>query len=103
MRSLKKSLILGSILTLTLGIQATASQADYPDEKTITIIIPFNPGGTTDTVFRTILPYLEKSLGQTTVIVNMSGAGGAIGTQAAIDAKPDGYTIGTLQIGRAHV
>lgn len=71
--------------------------ADYPEDATVRIIIPFAPGGTTDTVFRTVQPYLQDALGQNIVIVNTQGAGGAIGTQAAIDSKPDGYTLGTLQ------
>ncbi|NRA19108.1 MAG: tripartite tricarboxylate transporter substrate binding protein [Oceanospirillaceae bacterium] len=97
MRPIKKTLIGASILAFSLGMLATNAQAEYPEDKTVRIIIPFGPGGTTDVVFRTILPYLEKTLGQTAIIVNIKGAGGAVGTQAAIDAKPDGYTIGTLQ------
>lgn len=76
---------------------ASAAWADYPADQPVRIIIPFPPGGTTDTVFRTLQPYLQDALGQDVVIVNMKGAGGAIGTQAAIDAAPDGYTLGTLQ------
>jgi tripartite-type tricarboxylate transporter receptor subunit TctC len=68
----------------------------FPD-RPIKIIIPFAPGGTTDTVFRTVQPFLEKEIGGKVIIVNTSGAGGTVGTQQAIDAKPDGYTIGTLQ------
>lgn len=76
---------------------ATAAVADYPSDQPVRIVIPFPPGGTTDTVFRTVQPYFQEALGQDVVIVNMKGAGGAVGTQAAIDAKPDGYTLGTLQ------
>jgi tripartite-type tricarboxylate transporter receptor subunit TctC len=83
---------IGAVLAL-----ATPVLADYPADKPVNIIIPFPPGGTTDTVFRTVQPYFEEALGQSVVIVNMKGAGGAVGTQAAIDAAPDGYTLGTLQ------
>lgn len=76
---------------------ANIALADYPADQPVRIIIPFPPGGTTDTVFRTVQPYFQKALGQDVVIVNMKGAGGAVGTQAAIDAAPDGYTLGTLQ------
>ncbi|MEM8579879.1 MAG: tripartite tricarboxylate transporter substrate binding protein [Pseudomonadota bacterium] len=76
---------------------ASAAIAEYPGDQTVRIIIPFPPGGTTDTVFRTVQPYFQEALGQDIVIVNMKGAGGAVGTQAAIDASPDGYTLGTLQ------
>jgi len=79
-----------------LGFCGVGLADDFPS-KPIKIIIPFPPGGTTDTVFRTVQPYLEKELNQTIVIVNTKGAGGAVGTQMAIDAPADGYTIGTLQ------
>lgn len=80
-------------VALSVGV----AHAEYPADKPVSIIIPFAPGGTTDTVFRTVQPYLQDALGQSIVIVNTQGAGGAVGTQAAIDADPDGYTIGTLQ------
>ncbi|NKB53125.1 MAG: hypothetical protein GKR97_13035 [Rhizobiaceae bacterium] len=83
---------MGATLALTSPVFA-----EYPADQTVRIVIPFPPGGTTDTVFRTLQPYFQKALGQNIVIVNMKGAGGAVGTQAAIDAKPDGYTLGTLQ------
>lgn len=94
MKKLAALAIAGIGATLAL---ASPVLADYPEDQTLRIIIPFAPGGTTDTVFRTLQPYLQDALGQNIVIVNTQGAGGAIGTQAAIDAKPDGYTLGTLQ------
>lgn len=94
MNKLLTTTLAGVCASLTF---ATAALADYPADQTVRIIIPFAPGGTTDTVFRTIQPYFQEALGQDIVIVNMKGAGGAIGTQAAIDAAPNGYTLGTLQ------
>jgi tripartite-type tricarboxylate transporter receptor subunit TctC len=94
MKKLVALAIAGMGVTMALSSPA---MAEYPGDQTVRIIIPFAPGGTTDTVFRTLQPYLQEALGQNIVIVNMKGAGGAIGTQAAIDAKPDGYTLGTLQ------
>lgn len=97
MNPFKKLLVSTAIVSLSfMGVIGSLQADNYP-AKPIKIIIPFPPGGTTDTVFRTVQPYLEKELGQTVVIVNTRGGGGSIGTQQAIDAKPDGYTIGTLQ------
>lgn len=65
---------------------------DYPT-KTIQIIVPVKPGGGTDLSCRLILPYLEKELGQSLVVVNVDGAGGSLGTTQVKDSAPDGYTV----------
>lgn len=69
-----------------------AAWAQYP-ERPITMIVPFPPGGVTDTVARPIADALGKELGQSVVVENKAGAGGAIGTGEAARANPDGYTI----------
>lgn len=92
----KFTLLLGAA-AVSMSALAGAVQADSYPSKPVRIIIPFPPGGTTDTVFRTLQPYFAKALGGKVVIVNTKGAGGAVGTQMAADARPDGYTIGTLQ------
>ncbi|OWT61883.1 tripartite tricarboxylate transporter substrate binding protein [Candidimonas nitroreducens] len=69
-----------------------AAGAQYP-ERPVTMIVPFPPGGVTDTVARPIADALGKELGQTVVVENKAGAGGAIGTGEAAHAKPNGYTI----------
>lgn len=74
-----------------ISLSATA-QAEYPD-RPITMIVPFSPGGSSDTVARTIAPKMEQLLGQTIVMENVSGAGGVLGTQKTVRAKPDGYTV----------
>ncbi|NYT60227.1 tripartite tricarboxylate transporter substrate binding protein [Alcaligenaceae bacterium] len=73
-------------------LAASTAWAQYP-ERPITMIVPFPPGGVTDTVARPIADALGKELGQSVVIENKAGAGGAIGTGEAARAKPDGYTI----------
>ena len=68
------------------------AQENWPS-KSITIIIPAAPGGTTDIVGRMISEPLSKELGQTVVIENKAGAAGIIGSQSLIRSKPDGYTL----------
>jgi tripartite-type tricarboxylate transporter receptor subunit TctC len=79
-------------LLLALPLSA-AAQEPYPN-RTITMIVPFPAGGTTDVVGRVVAEGLRQVLGQPVVIDNRGGAGGSIGTAAIAKAAPDGYTIG---------
>ena len=67
------------------------AQAPWPG-KPVKIIVPFVPGGATDTVARMLGEKLSASLGQPMVIDNRGGAGGILGTDAVAKAAPDGYT-----------
>lgn len=71
------------------------AQAAWP-EKPITVIVPYTPGGATDTVSRVIMQKLSERLKQPIVIENKPGANGTIGTGQAARAKPDGYTFVTV-------
>jgi tripartite-type tricarboxylate transporter receptor subunit TctC len=64
----------------------------YPT-RPVKIIVAFTPGSATDILARLTADYLTKSLGQTFVVENKAGAGGIIGTEAAKNAAPDGYTL----------
>jgi len=77
---------------------SNALAAGYP-EKPITAIVPFPPGGSTDTVARAIGPGVQAALGQMLVVENKPGATGAIGATAVKNARPDGYTILVASIG----
>lgn len=57
------------------------------------MIAPFPPGGVADIVGRPLAASMEKTLKQPVLVVNRSGAGGAVGTTAVAKAAPDGYTI----------
>jgi len=74
---------------------ATPALAEYP-ERPVLVIIPFSAGGGTDIGGRTMIPYLEKCLGQPVVPVNRPGAGATIGIQEVVNAAPDGYTFGIM-------
>lgn len=59
-------------------------------------MVPWNPGGGTDTVSRTLAAVLQDALGQSVNVVNRTGGGGVVGHLALSQAKPDGYTIGAV-------
>lgn len=73
------------------------AQASYPS-RPIDLIVPFAPGGGTDLSARMIAPYIEKYLKGTIAVINRAGAGGQVGAAQMARAKPDGYTIGFMNV-----
>lgn len=71
---------------------ASALAQNYPD-RPITIMVPFTPGGVSDITARPLSVGLAAELGQSVIIENKGGAGGAIGMAAAAKAKPDGHML----------
>jgi tripartite-type tricarboxylate transporter receptor subunit TctC len=84
-------IFLGLTLALT-GALLRAEGATYPT-KPITLVVTFPPGGGADTIARPLASVAQQHLGQPMVVVNKAGGGGAVGTQFAANAKPDGYTV----------
>ena len=89
-------------LGLTDGVDRAAAQG-FPN-RTITLVIPFAPGGSTSIVGRVIADKMSQLLGQSIVVDNRPGAGGTVGTKYVAKSDPDGYTLllgytGTLAIG----
>ncbi len=82
-------------LLLALLVTACASAAAQPawPERTITMIVPFPPGGVADTVARPVAEALGRELRQAIVVENKAGAGGALGIGQAARAPADGYTL----------
>lgn len=76
------------------------AQSSWPDQ-TITLVIPFAPGGPTDAVGRLIAEVMARDLGVNMVVQNVGGAGGTTGTNRVAQARPDGYTILLHNIGMA--
>ena len=76
----------------------TGSAQQFP-AKAVTLIVPWPPGGSTDVTMRALAEATAKYLGQRVVVENRPGAGGTLGANAMMLAKPDGYTITQLPLG----
>ena len=81
------------LLGATLATLPAMAQGTWPTGKAITYVVPFPPGGNTDTLARVIAQPLSKALGTPVVIENRGGAGGSVGSAQAARAPADGYTI----------
>lgn len=91
---MRKLVLRGLATCLSLGLLAAASaQAAWPD-KPLTLIVPFGPGSSPDTMARVVAEDAGKTLQQSIVIQNRPGASGNLGTDQIAKAKPDGYTFG---------
>jgi len=75
------------------AISRPAFAAEWPKDKIIRVTIPFNPGASIDITGRIVSDALSQRIGQTIVIENRAGAGGAVGTLQVARAEADGYTL----------
>jgi len=88
-----------AFLAAALFSAASAVFAQTYPSHAITVIVPFSAGGPTDTIARIVAERMGRSLGQTVVVENVTGAGGSIGVTKVAKATPDGYTVGIGHIG----
>lgn len=80
-------------LTLAACMPASVLAQEAWPEKSLTMVVPFPPGGVADTVGRPVAQALARELKQSVVVENKGGAGGAIGIAAVAKAPADGYTL----------
>jgi len=93
MKFVSRAMTLLAAASMMLLGHATAATAQSFPSRPITLIVPFPPGGVTDTSARVIEAELGKELGQPVVIENKGGSGGNIGSQLVARAEPDGHTL----------
>jgi tripartite-type tricarboxylate transporter receptor subunit TctC len=84
--------IVAALASPVAGVATTQAQTVYPDHP-VKIIVPIGPGGSYDLVGRHLADVLSKRMGQAFFVENKPGAGTVIGTQAAAQSEPDGYTL----------
>lgn len=97
MRLLRLAMAVTAVALVATHVSAPASAQQYPT-RPINMIVSFPAGGSTDIGARVVAGLAEKILGQPIVVVNRGGAGGQVGWTELARAKPDGYTIGFLNL-----
>jgi len=85
--------LMGSVFALLAALAGGDALAQAYPSKTVTLLVPYAPGGGHDAMARIVAEKLGPRLGQTVVVENKPGAAGMIGTEQVVRAAPDGYTL----------
>jgi tripartite-type tricarboxylate transporter receptor subunit TctC len=93
---MRKIILAALVALLTSGGNALAE--NFPSHP-ITVIVPFSAGGPSDAMMRIMAERMQRTLGETLLIENVTGAGGSLGVGRTVRAAPDGYTIGFGHLG----
>jgi len=94
------SLFIGLFLTIFSATSIQAASPEYPN-RTVNVLVPFPPGGSTDLAARTLVESMERHLKYPVVVVNKVGGATTVAGYAVASAKPDGYTLGFFPPGAA--
>lgn len=103
---MKKIISIAMTVALILSLAACGNKAsgpdkaasDFPGKKQISLVVPYSAGGASDTTARIYAAELEKALGATIIVSNVTGASGAIGLEQVRNAKADGYTLAYMPV-----
>jgi tripartite-type tricarboxylate transporter receptor subunit TctC len=105
---MKRRVLLAGLPGATLPVAggALSQPTAWAPSRTVRLIVPWPPAGTTDIVARMLAPLLSEVLGQTVIVENRAGAAGLIGTEAIVRADPDGHVFGFIistHVANAHL
>ena len=91
--------VMGLALSAVLAQAASTNSGQAYPTKPVRLIVPFSPGGTNDIMARMVATHLSQTLGESVIVDNRTGADGIIGTEIAVKAQPDGYTLVLVSTG----